>query len=162
MNPQKRIVVPRAHESSQLRSPRDSDSVNKQWQRHNSSAAQETANTNAIQVLNQKVEKMRRRILGGSSTSFSGWFWTKGKRVFSETETYKMNQVVYITPDNVLVTTGVDNDGETIFAVPGLWVATQNTDGTTATLPQWPYPAADNPDSSSNYWWLISPAPVCT
>jgi hypothetical protein len=162
MNPQPRIVVPKAHESSQLRSPRDSDSVNRQWRRHNATHIQESSNTNAIQVLNQKVEKIRRRILGGSGTAFSGWFWTSGQRVFDISQSYNVNQVVYIPPDSALVTIGIDNDGETIFAVPGLWVATQDTDGTTATLPQWPYPVADNPDSSSNYWWLISPAPVCT
>lgn len=161
-NPQGRRIVPRAHEASQLRSPRDADSVNRQWIRHNSASAQESANTNAIQVLNRKVESIRRRVLGGSSTAIAGWFWKDGQRVFDETQAYKKNQIVFIPSDATIVTTGIDNDGTTVFAVAGLWIATQDTDGSTATLPTWPYPVADDPDSASNYWWLISAAPVCT
>lgn len=161
-NPQPRRVTPKAHEASPLRSPRDSDSVNRQWIRNNTTNAQESANTNAIAVLNRRVERIRRRVLGGSPSGVAGWFWVDDKRLFDDTEVYKKNQVVYIAPDDTLVTIGYDLDGTTIFAVAGLWVALQDTDGTVAQLPRWPYPVADNPDSTSNYWWLISAAPVCT
>ena len=152
----------KGHEASSLRSPRDSDSLNRQWQKGNRSLAQEQANLNAVRALEMKVEKMRRRILGGGQSAIEGWFWIQDQRVFDETLAYKKNQIVYIPASHTIVTTGFDNDGTQVYAIAGLWVATQDTDGTTATLPTWPYPVADNPDSTGNYWWLISAAQVCT
>ena len=91
-----------------------------------------------------------------------GWFWPAGGEVYDETKTYSRQQVVFVPPAHALVTTGIDNDGTTVFAVAGLWVCTQATDGTTATMPTWPLPDATDPGNAANYWWLISPSQVCT
>jgi len=91
-----------------------------------------------------------------------GWYWPSGEEVYDETKTYSRQQVVFVQPTHALVTTGIDNGGTTVFAVAGLWVCTQATDGTTATMPTWPLPDATDPGNAANYWWLISASQVCT
>ena len=100
--------------------------------------------------------------IDGFGGGASGWLWPSGKEVYDETKSYARQQIVFVPPTHSLVTTGIDNGGTAVFAVAGLWVCTQATDGTTATMPTWPLPNASDPGSASNYWWLISASPTCT
>lgn len=64
------LTLPKAHESSPLRSPRDSDNTNRQWARSNTTNKQLEANMQALNALSRKVEAMRRRILGGNQNQY--------------------------------------------------------------------------------------------
>jgi hypothetical protein len=65
-NPIPRSGLPRFHESSTQRSLRDSDSTGRQWHRNAKTTAQESANTRALRLIQQKIESLRRRIVGGA------------------------------------------------------------------------------------------------
>jgi hypothetical protein len=57
--------IPRGHEASPMRSPRDSDSVGRAWVKHNKGAAQAGADLRAIGKLQRDIERLRRRIVSG-------------------------------------------------------------------------------------------------
>ena len=177
MNPRPIRVIPKGHEASQLRSPRDSDSVNRQWRKHNVSAGQDSVNANAIRVMEMKMEKIRRRILGGASSPAQER-WQKPKKELDPDVKVKKGTWVYISSGNPLVTDGLlDPVGGSAltFSVAGIWEAAQDvppTDGFTYNVPQVPYPGATGTvggtplagdlDGAGVFWILISPAQVCT
>jgi hypothetical protein len=88
-------TLPIAHESSALRSPRDSDDSRKQWKRARATNAQADSHKQAIQALSTQVQKIRRRILGGAQApaAASGMIF-RGE--YSETLLYKAQDVVVI------------------------------------------------------------------
>lgn len=63
------IQLPQAHELSGLDSPRESDSVLRQYRRANVSNFQQRSVVQAIYNLDRKIEKIRRRILGGAGAA---------------------------------------------------------------------------------------------
>lgn len=67
--PSKIVTMPRPSESSTLRSPRDRDDVRQGWKYSLKQREQVGADRVAVEQLARQVEKMRRRILGGSGTS---------------------------------------------------------------------------------------------
>lgn len=72
------ITTPIGHELSSLASQRESDALGQGYKRGNRSNVQQDSNTAAILELTRKLEKMRRRILGGGSavattTTQTGW-----------------------------------------------------------------------------------------
>jgi hypothetical protein len=95
------------------------------------------------------------------------------------------NTLVYISPLNPIVTTGIQdstpggpNAGSIVKAPSGLWCAIQDVPAQvtgppdTYYVPQLPYPNSPNApsgtpltgdlDNPSVFWVLISQAPVCT
>lgn len=60
-NPIPRSGLPKFHESSSLRSPRDSDATQRLWQKHRDAGKQEQANSLAIENLQRQVARLRLR-----------------------------------------------------------------------------------------------------
>jgi hypothetical protein len=58
-NPIPRSGLPRFHESSRLRSPRDSDATQRLWQKHRDAGKQAQANSLAIENLQRQVARIR-------------------------------------------------------------------------------------------------------
>ena len=159
------ITMPRAHESSPLRSPRDSDDVRRQWRRANQSNEQGNSDSQAIAALARKVESMRRRILGGSATTFEGWHFEDGIEV-DNTVSYPAQSVIHIQPTHSLVVTGIrdaaDPGSGLVKSQQGFWVATQDVPAKTVVsgndvwnLPQYPYPEPTDLDDPTNYWIFL-------
>jgi hypothetical protein len=104
--------------------------------------------------------------------STASWIFSK-PILYDNTKSYSFQQIVYVAPDDPMVTTGtVDPDtGLTVFAIPGLWVALQavapvvnptgQPAGTYYHIPQIPYPVPNAPDDDLNYWWLVSADAQC-
>lgn len=67
-NPIPRAPVPKFVESSSQRSPRDTDSTGRLWQKASKVSAQTAQDTNALHMLERKVEQLRRRIIGSVAT----------------------------------------------------------------------------------------------
>lgn len=171
VNTQTNITLPKAHESSALRSPRDSDDVHRQWKRANTSTAQQSSDTIALFNLTRKVEAMRRRILGGLPNQIPDR-WQKPYKELDPTVAVTEGTWVYISPSNDLVLTGYTDPtgGAGTKAYPGIWEAAQDvppTDGTNYNVPQTDYPGATGTPSGSPlqgdldgtgvYWILICP-----
>ena len=161
--------MPVAHESSALRSARDSDDMHRQWRRANVSNAQLQSMQVSINQLARKVEMMRRRILGGAGGVQELW---QTPRELDPTVAVDQYTLVYISPENDLVTTGlvdlVSTDLTTASA--GIWMSMQDvpaTDGTNYNVPQLPYPGATGTpagsplegdlDGDNVFWALITP-----
>lgn len=66
-NPIAREKLPKFVESSVQRSPRDSEATGKLWQKTAKTNAQADVDTHALHQLQRTVEKLRRRIVGGSA-----------------------------------------------------------------------------------------------
>jgi hypothetical protein len=71
VSPQRNVSLPIAHELSGLTSLREPDSVLRQYIRSNKVNNQNSSDSEAIRNLARSVEKIRRRILGGSGGSSS-------------------------------------------------------------------------------------------
>ena len=69
VTPNSDAIIPQSYESSVLRPVRDSDSPIKAWQKDNQTKKVVKTQDDAIFILTRQVERMRRRILGGSSSS---------------------------------------------------------------------------------------------
>jgi len=81
------------HESSPMRDLRDPDSTGVQWKRNRTVASQEYANQNAISRIAHTVEKLKRRIIGGSGAA--GQLNFVGE--YDPTRTYSAGQIVIIS-----------------------------------------------------------------
>ena len=127
---------------------------------------------------------MRRRVVGGGATPLDGWRFSK-PILYDHTKSYSFQEIVYVAPDDPMVTTGViDPDtGQTVTATPGKWVALQAVApvvnpaglpaGTYYRIPQLPIPTPgdlDNTDpdftafgsgEAQNYWDIVTPDTVC-
>ena len=166
-------TLPKAHESSALRSPRDSDDVHRQWKRANTSTAQQASDMLAIQNLTRQVEKLRRRMLGAPVAPFQKW-----QQPYKELDTdlaVDKGTWVYISPDNPIVTTGMTDPiaGAGTKAYPGIWEAAQDVPASSGVddynVPQTDYPGATGTptgttpyykgdlDGEDVYWILICP-----
>lgn len=169
-------TLPIAHESSALRSPRDSDDSKKQWKRSRVTNSQADSHKQAIQALSSQVEKIRRRILGGAqAATTTGWFWTESKRLYGDptANSYKKNQVVKILETDSIVTTGIVCAGSAtaVKATAGKWICLQDVPTISATDPTNNNPAyipaipavsgSLDPDNAGNYWEFLTPSSIC-
>lgn len=167
--PNTNVSLPKGYESSSLRSPRDSDSPQKVWQRNNRTLIQNRSDSQAIDQLTRELSKLRRRILGGSGQSTEQW----PPVLYDKSSGYAAGDWVWVKPDNTAVTSGaIDADtGLLSYAVPGLWRCTQSNSPTTIVvgitpttayhLPQLPYPTSDDVTASNVYWAFISGVSAC-
>jgi hypothetical protein len=95
-SPIPRGVQPKFHESSGLQSIRENDSTSRQWLRSRTMASNSGGSDRAMFYLNQKLNRLRRRVVGGGSTSSgSGMVW-KGE--YDPTAKYDVMDVVVFTP----------------------------------------------------------------
>jgi len=111
------ITLPIAHESSRLRSPRDSDDGKRQWKRTNRSNQQLDSIAKTVNNLTREVK--RRRILGGASPATSDFKWQTPYKELDMTKAVKKGTFVFVSTGNELVTAGVGD----VYAVPGIWQA---------------------------------------
>ena len=98
VNPISRGTQPRFHESSQLRSPRDSDSLHKGWKKNAQSTEQVYRLSQAVEQIQRELNRLRLR--GGGTAGkkgatatgmvFRGWW--------SNVATYGEQEVVFRTP----------------------------------------------------------------
>ena len=159
--------LPRGHESSPLRSPRDSDDTFRQWKRHNASTAQVSNDRLAINQLAQKVEGLRRRILGGIPEFPIKW---QEPKELDPDFAVDAGTLVYISPNNDLVLTGLTDEvtSTTVQAYPGIWLAAKDIPPVVAgvyNVPTTDYPSttpSGSPlrgdlDDDDVYWILICP-----
>jgi hypothetical protein len=172
----------KSYESSELRSPRDSDAVARQWLKAREHAVQNRAILQNVRQIQWQIDHMRFR-KGGSASGTRGWRWAKPKE-YDHNTAYGGNQVVVVSPSNTAYTDGVldsqEEGGPMIVgmdgwgpngdhALPGWYVCLrmpkvaqytgETLDGYAIHVPSWP-PAAEDPDSDSNYWWLIALYPM--
>lgn len=171
------IQLPQAHELSGLASLRESDSVLRQYRRANVSNVQERSMVQELNNALRKIEKMRRRIVGGG-TGTVGVQWQSPNKELDPRVAVSVNTWVYISALNPLATVGIiDADsGLLVTAPPGKWLTLQDVpaliSGGTYHMPQLPYPGATGEvsgtpiagDLDNNplvYWVLESPAPAC-
>ena len=164
-------TLPKPHESSILRSPRDSDDSRKQWKRQATVTDSHRQSIEAVAQLTRTVEKMKRRILGGSGGATSCWH-KPINNLYEVDPTYPYNEgsVIHIQATDTLVTTGI-RDASNLIADPsgatgslvtscaGFWVATQDVPAKTNiggndfwNLPQFPLPVPTNMDDPTNFW----------
>jgi len=172
--PNSNHTLPIPHESSALRSPRDSDDAHRQWKRAKITNSQSESSKQAILALSRQVEKIRRRILGGSGASVpAGWYWDDGKKLYGDptVNNYSKNQIVKILETDSIVTTGIVCAGSAtaVKATAGKWVCLQNVsvlknDGTDnpAYIPAIPAASGSlDPDNANNYWEFLTPSSIC-
>lgn len=114
------------HESSYLRSIRDTDSTSRQWIKNRTGGINQVGTDNGIRFLSQRINMQRRRILGGGATSSSGMTF-KGE--WSPSESYDTQNVVvftnpggsagmYIALQSVSAGTSPDTGAPAWFAFP--------------------------------------------
>ena len=157
------LVLPKAHESSSLRSPRDSDDVRRQWSRANAANQQSQSNTQAVAALSRKVEGLRRRMLGGVPT-VTGWHF-EDKIEVDPTLNYPAQSVIHIQATHTLVVNGIRdaaNPVDPIKSSSGWWVSTQDVTAKHTVsgnevwnLPQYPLPVPTDLDDPSNFWIFL-------
>ena len=138
------IQLPQAHELSGLASLRESDSVLRQYRRANVSNAQERSMVQELNNALRKLEKMRRRILGGAQPA-AGDSWPPVE--LDTTVAHSIGDRVYISPGNILVTAGmIDLDSNILtVSLPGIWRAVTAVPAAVSSqynVPQLPIPGA--------------------
>lgn len=141
--PSRQLVATPSHEGSQFRPTKDSDDVRQQWKRNEVLRKIIGGQNDSINQITRTVEKLRRRILGGSGSASGGGFVEE----YDETKTYQEGEIVKITTSRVI---------SGITLLPGVYaVNKKETDrnavvwagavtysaGNTNTLPQYPIPA---------------------
>lgn len=146
-------------ESSPLRSPRDSDSTPRQWQRAKRVESQHAQIHIALHQLQRDVNRLKMRGGPGDGAASPGW-----QGHYDPAKSYGKDSLVEVLPDDDVVVVGLpsaDHGGATVKAVPGLWWSAQGVGrvnvGTDEVpdyqyhLPVLPRPDAD-PDSELNFW----------
>lgn len=121
-----------------------------------------------------KVEQTTRGVrwhakIPPASTGSKGWFWTKGEKNYDHTKSYKENQLVYVKPDDALITTGTTDPDSmaTVRSIAGIWVALRDVSSTVITgttyyrIPHLPMPTPGDMDAENNYWAFVSPDAQC-
>lgn len=150
------------HESSKLRSGRDSDDSKKQWIRNRQIASTLESQTQAVNQALRRMEAARRRILGGIGGVTQGWHF-EDKIEVDNTISYPAQSVIHIQATNDLVVTGIRDaanpSGGLVQSQSGFWVSTQDVPAKTTVsgndvwnLPQYPYPEPLDLDDESNFW----------
>ncbi len=121
---------PKYHESSYLQSFRENDSTPRQWIRAKTSGYNGGGQDRQIAVLTQQMNRMRRRIPGGSGSSSGTGMFFKGEY---SGEAYSTQNVVEFVPD-----------GQSA----GFYIALKTV------------PAGQSPDVGFPYWMAFpAPAP---
>ena len=144
-SPSRSLVLPKGHESSPLRSPRDSDNALKLWQKMNQSVRQVEGIVNVVNQVSKDVEKKRRQILGAMGGT-AGWDWMYPDHKELDTAYgYDAGKFVYISPLNTLVTTGLTDivSNTLVQSCEGLWQANRDIppiSGGKFNVPVFPYP----------------------
>lgn len=150
---QTNLTLPHGHESSAQRSHRDSDDARSQWKRHNQLAKQVKSAMEAVEQQSRMMEKMRRRILGGSGAAAEIVGWQQPYKELDPTLVVPNGTFVYISPSNTIVTTGLTDavSMATVKSVAGIWEAAQDVPAKTSTynVPQLPYPDATGTPTGS-------------
>ena len=169
VNPISRGQLPTFQEGSPYAVLRDGRATGKQWSKNATTTAKSANNSNAISVLQRHVARLGRRVLGGSSTD--GLKLQLPNLELDGTVAVSKNTVVYISPANLLVTSGATDLGSGVNtkSQPGLWIAVQDVPADTGSgynVPQWPLPGAGatpsgNPlagdaDSDNVFWVPMS------
>jgi len=173
-SPIPRAVQPRFHESTSMRSVRDSDANAKQWQKSKIISRSFNSINQATEQNTRQIQKLKRRIVGGSdNTGNAGWYWESDKRLYGNptVNSYTENQVVKILETDAIVTTGIVCTGSVtpVMATAGKWVCLQDVpvlknDGTDnpAYIPSLPAVSGSlDPDNSGNYWEFLTPSSIC-
>lgn len=180
--PTKNITFPFPHEGVKNRSSRDGDDVRQAWKREVQSRNNQTDMISAILQLKQKVDVMRRRILGGIGSG-SGWVLQTPFAEADPTLNVSINTVVFISTGNVLQTEGMTDlvTNANVIACSGFWLAKKNVPaaaGGKYNVPVFPYPGTtgivtgspgslkgdlDGLDGSGNpaIFWVYLGAVVC-
>jgi hypothetical protein len=146
------IQLPQAHELSGLASPRESDSVLRQYRRANVSNDQQRSMVQEVNNALRKIEKMRRRILGGIGGAAGGWPWMYPDHVEGDsTQSYSAGFCLYLSALNTLVTTGMTDlvSNANAKSCQGVWLAMQDVPAAATVggvlkwnVPQLPYPTS--------------------
>lgn len=150
------------HESSKLRSARDSDDSRKQWLRNRQIANSVENQLQAVNAMMRKLESARRRILGGASQGIKGWHFEDLIEVDPTTD-YPAQTVIHIQPTHDLVVTGIRDaanpGGGLVLSQSGFWVSTQDVPAQSTdsgndiwNLPQYPLPEPTDLDDATNFW----------
>lgn len=173
-SPIPRAVQPRFHESTSMRSVRDSDANAKQWQKSKIISRSFNGINQATEQNTRQIQKLKRRIVGGAAAaSISGWYWEEGSRLYGNptANSYSENQVVKILETDSIVTTGIvcAGSGTAVMATAGKWVCLQDVpalknDGTdlAAYIPHLPAVSGSlDPDNAGNYWEFLTPSSIC-
>ena len=166
----KNVSMPTPHESSVIRSPRDADDVRQAWKRAAKQQDQIRGNQQSVENLTRLVEKIRRRILGGSVAGAVGWHRPSNRKYeVDPTFNYDESSVIHIQPTDSLVTAGIRDaanpTGALVQSCAGYWVATQDVPAKTTVsgndvwnLPQYPLPVPTDIDDPTNFWIYLGEA----
>ena len=117
----------------------------RQYRRANSSNAQQRSSVQEINNALRRLEKTRRRILGGSGGNSGGWDWMyPTHKELDASLPYTSGKVAYISSLNTLVTTGMTDvvSNATATSCAGLWLCVQNVPaavGGKFNVPVYPY-----------------------
>ena len=173
-SPIPRAVQPRFHESTSMRSVRDSDANAKQWRKSKVISRSFNGINQATEQNTRQIQKLKRRIVGGAAAaSITGWYWEEGSRLYGDptANSYSENQVVKVLETNTTVTTGIVCAGSAtaVMATAGKWVCLQDVpalknDGTDnpAYIPHLPAVSGSlDPDNAGNYWEFLTPSSIC-
>lgn len=162
-NPIPRSGLPRFHESSRLRSPRDSDATQRLWQKHRDAGKQAQANSLAIENLQRQIARLRRR--GGSPSEGGGSKLT----LYDKSKRYSPGKRVVVLPTHELVTTGIlDEETELVLKAPaGIYCCQKSAAPVPIdpeadpilyryNAPKWPTESVGDLEAETTYWWLES------
>ena len=98
VNPISRGSQPRFHESSQLRSPRDTDSLHKGWKKNAQSTSQVYNLSQAVEQIQRELNRLRMRKGGGVGKRGAPVAGMVFKGEWINTTVYDSQEVVFRTP----------------------------------------------------------------
>lgn len=176
-NPIPRSGLPRFFEASPQRSLRDGDMVGRAWQKSSTLSAQMFAMGEGVRQIQQELDRLRLR--KGDPATASGWRWQAPNKELDPTKSVVKDTVVYISPLNSLVTTGLTDidTGTVLKAIAGIWIALTNVPKKTVdghyNMPKDPVPGAgvsapsgsplsgDIDQPATVHWLLIRGTAIC-
>lgn len=154
------------HESSPLRSPRDSDSTPRQWQRSKVVEGQQAATALALQQLQRDVNRLRMRPQSSGPALGPITHYDKD-------ESYSAGSIVAVLPTDELVTDGLlDEETEEVLKAPAGFYYCQKSVSPVVidpeadpleyryNAPKWPLETADDVEAENTYWVLLSLYPA--